>query len=394
MNKKQKILILGAGKYQLPLIKKAKEMGLFIIVVSIRGNYPGFEFADKVYFVSTTDSEKVLEIAKFEKIDAVCTSGTDVALRTLGVVCDFLKLPGITKDTAELSTNKRLMKEAFRIGNVNTPKFRVVSTLNDCLAVYDEFNKPLIFKALDSSGSRGIIKVKHREEISRAIEYVYQTTNLSSFIIEEFIDGLEFGVQTAVINGELQFIMPHGDILFHGKTNVPIGYYVPLKISSEIMGKIEEQIDFSIKALSLNTCAINADFILKNNEVFVLEVGARAGATCLPELVSEYYGFDYYQYLLKMSLGEKVEFPQKSGSPCGNLIYCSKKSGIFNSIQINNREQYQIIEEVFDYEKGDEIKNFEVGIDRVGHVVIKGNSEYEVIKKLNQLISDINIVLE
>lgn len=48
----KKIIILGAGVYQVPLIKKAREMGLFVIVVSIAGNYPGFVLADKVYLVN------------------------------------------------------------------------------------------------------------------------------------------------------------------------------------------------------------------------------------------------------------------------------------------------------------------------------------------------------
>ena len=46
--KMKKILILGAGIYQVPLIKTAKRMGLYTIVASIPGNYPGFELADKV----------------------------------------------------------------------------------------------------------------------------------------------------------------------------------------------------------------------------------------------------------------------------------------------------------------------------------------------------------
>ena len=46
----KKIMILGAGIYQVPLIKTAKRMGLYTIVVSIPGNYPGFALADKVYY--------------------------------------------------------------------------------------------------------------------------------------------------------------------------------------------------------------------------------------------------------------------------------------------------------------------------------------------------------
>ena len=52
MNKEQKnkIMIVGAGVYQVPLIQRAKERGLETIVVSPDGNYPGLAIADKVYY--------------------------------------------------------------------------------------------------------------------------------------------------------------------------------------------------------------------------------------------------------------------------------------------------------------------------------------------------------
>ncbi|MCD8329224.1 MAG: carboxylate--amine ligase, partial [Lachnospiraceae bacterium] len=88
----KKLMILGAGIYQLPLIETARQMGLYTIVVSIPGNYPGFAAADKVYYENTVDSEKILEIARAEQIDGILTAGTDVAVVTIGKVCDELGL--------------------------------------------------------------------------------------------------------------------------------------------------------------------------------------------------------------------------------------------------------------------------------------------------------------
>ena len=69
----KKLMILGAGVYQVPLIKRAKEKGLYTIVVSIPGDYPGFKLADKIYYENTTDCEKILEIAQKENIDGIAT---------------------------------------------------------------------------------------------------------------------------------------------------------------------------------------------------------------------------------------------------------------------------------------------------------------------------------
>ena len=67
-----KILILGAGIYQVPLIKKAKEMGHFVMVASIRGNYPGFTFADKCVYLDTTDREAICKSTITGDEDILC----------------------------------------------------------------------------------------------------------------------------------------------------------------------------------------------------------------------------------------------------------------------------------------------------------------------------------
>ena len=58
------------------------------IVTSIKGNYPGFAIADKVYYENTVDYDAILDLARREKVDGVVTAGTDVAVPTIGKVCD------------------------------------------------------------------------------------------------------------------------------------------------------------------------------------------------------------------------------------------------------------------------------------------------------------------
>ena len=118
----KKLLILGAGRYQVPLIKRAKEMGLYTITCSIDGDYPGFKLADKVYYENITDAEAVLKVAQTEHIDAIATTGSDVGIPTLGKVCDAMGLPGVSYDAAKAASNKILMKQKFLQGGVRTAK--------------------------------------------------------------------------------------------------------------------------------------------------------------------------------------------------------------------------------------------------------------------------------
>jgi hypothetical protein len=55
LTNKKKIMILGAGVYQVPLIKKAQEMGLSTVVVCTPGKYPGIPLADIFLDIDTLE---------------------------------------------------------------------------------------------------------------------------------------------------------------------------------------------------------------------------------------------------------------------------------------------------------------------------------------------------
>lgn len=391
----KKILILGAGIYQVPLIKTAKKLGLYTIVCSIPGNYPGFEFADKVYYENTTDVEKILEIARDENINGIITTGTDVAVITIGSVCDTLGLKGLSREAAQVATDKMLMKSRYEEFGVRTARFRKVyfsdTSYREKVA---DLNFPLMFKSVDSSGSRGIIKVNDSSEFDNAKAIVADNTRSDYFIVEEFVDGEEFGAQAFVKDGEIQFILPHGDYVFKGDTGVPVGHFAPYDLPAEVIEDTRLQLEQAIKAMSLDNCAINADFILSDNKVYVLELGGRCGATCLAELVSIYYGYDYYEKILKVALGEDVTFEEGAGTPNVSKLLTSDKDGIIKSQENRNPENPDVIEVQFDYKPGDEVHKFRIGPHRIGHVITKGETLDEAAALLDNTLKNIDVIVE
>ncbi|MBQ1406879.1 MAG: ATP-grasp domain-containing protein [Eubacterium sp.] len=392
----KKIMILGAGIYQVPLIKTAKKNGIYTIVVSIPGNYPGFAIADKVYYENTVDHETIMRLAKEEQIDGIVTAGTDVAVITIGKVCDEMGLKGLSAEAAEAATNKLIMKTCYEANGVNTARFRKIAVSDENYAgKLAGLEFPLIFKSVDSSGSRGITRVDTPEEFEAARQNAINNTRSDYYIVEEFIEGDEFGAQAFVQDGVVEFILPHGDYVFHGDTGVPIGHYAPFDVSPEVIDAIRAELEKAVRAMGLNNCAVNADFIMKDGKAYVLEVGGRSGATCLAELTSIYYGFDYYEKILRVALGEKVDFtPAEVLTPNASMLLSTDKAGTIVSQTNGNEPDPDIVDIHFDYNVGDSVRAFRVGPDRIGHVITKGETLEAAVDKLHEALAKIEITVE
>ena len=296
----KKLLILGGARAQVKLIKTAKLMGIYTIVVGAPGNYPGYQLADKYYPVDIFDKEGVLDVCKKEHVDGISMVCSDFGLTTVGYVCDKLNLPGISEKTASISSNKLMMKDVFIRNGVNTAKFLKMETFEDVDKAVNLLSFPMVVKAVDLQGSSGVYVVNNRDELAESYKKSLEKSRQNFCIVEEYIDGIEYGAQAFIYDGEILFIQPHGDLVWRtGKTNIPIGHYFPaFKKESDEYCKVYDICKKAILALHFNNCAVNIDFIMKDGNPYILELTGRAGANYLPELLSEYIGENYYKMII------------------------------------------------------------------------------------------------
>ena len=383
----KKIMILGGGYYQLPLIKKSVEMGIHTIVCGIAGNYPGYKYATQWIDVDTFDKEAILEVAKKEAIDGILLCGSDACMPTIGYVCDHLNLLGPSELATINASNKSIMKACFKKYGVRTAEYKQISSLKEAEEFAKDFSFPVVLKVVDASGSRGVAIINNKDELHEQYPKVFSETKKDYLIIEEFVKGEEFGAQSFVRNGQLTFVMPHGDIVFHSDTEVPVGHYAPYE-REDIIDDVRNQLELCVKALGIDNTAINADFILKEGKVYVLEIGARAGATCLPELVSNYYGLDYYEYLLHQSIGDSFDFIPSSCTPSLVETLVSKQTGFVESIEVG--ELPKEVESLDIYPKvGDRVTTFRNAFDRIGTLIMRGGSVQHLFSVSNMVKGNI-----
>ena len=393
---KKNILILGAGVYQVPAIKKAKELGYNTVVLSYNiEEYPGNKFADIALDVDTTDIPKVLEVARKYNVRGVFTTGTDVALPALGRVNDELDLVGSSYETCMLSTNKLLMKKKFEENGVPTSRFEIVDGLEQAKNVANLIGYPVMVKAINSSGSRGITKANSDTELETSWGFAKKySKNKESILIEEFLEGKEFGIQAFIHNKEVKLICVHNTTTTPPPHCAPIGHSYPFK-NIEILDEVESICKKGIKALKMNNCAANMDLIQTEDGIKIFEIGARMGATCIPELIEVYTGIDVTKECIKISMGKKPNFQVKEKQAVAAMLITSKEAGIFKSTIIPQeiKDSPYIVNVSIDINEGDSVNHFQIGPDRIGEIIVKDDNVETAEKKCMDLLNQIKIEL-
>lgn len=193
-------MILGAGKFQIPIIESAGKMGFETIVVSAAGKYPGFEIADKSYEVDVREKEKILEIAQKEEICGITTDQTDLPVATVAYVAEEMGLPGIGYDCALRITNKvQCRNHCKRIG-FPIPEFFEASTFEEAQKGARRIGFPLVVKPSDSQGSRGVSMVNDSDALANKFHNALAYSATKTVLLEEFFAGKEINVVGFVSN--------------------------------------------------------------------------------------------------------------------------------------------------------------------------------------------------
>ena len=395
----RKIMILGAGVYQAPLIRQARSRGLYTLAVSPPGNYPGLAWADQTVSLDTRNREAIVAVARKEGVCAVATTGTDVAMPALGAVCDALGLPGICLETALRATDKIRMKEAFRAGNVHTSDFRAVRTEEEALRAAEEIGYPVMMKIPDKSGSRGITKAESPESLREAWCFSRQATEAERLLVEGFTAGTEFGIDAVVQKGRLLAVIPHEKrVLFSGRTGVPGGHLCPADFDQETEERICRETERICRALGLEDCAVNVDAMLTPaGEISVIEAAARCGGTGIPEVIGGYLGVNWYDVILDLALGIPVKLPQDveerrrvpGGRSAASLMITSDRQGRLRDVSyeaggvLYRNENYDgpELSVSLNVKPGDTVNAFVNGTERLGQAVFRGKSREEVLRR-------------
>lgn len=393
----KKLMILGASYSQLPLYEAAKRMGVSTVAVSTPGDWPGFDAADEKAYTDISDPAAVLEAAEKHQIDGIATCCLDAGVRAIGYVCEKMGLKGMTAEAAAVSGNKFRMKEAFMAGGVRCAKHICIRGKAELEEALERMDFPLVVKAVDLMGSRGIYRCDTPEEVFVNYDKTMEESGQDYCLLEEYIEGQLLGCEAMMWNGELLYCLPDNTETWESHVPTPVGHSVPYRKQESLGAEVERQVRLAIKATGIDNCPVNCDLIEKDGKIYVIEITGRAGGTCLPEMVGLYYGINYYETIVRAALDMEPEKMFTGAAPfTPNLSHTltSHRAGVVRAVRNDNRPAEDIVDLSFNISPGDSVRRYENGRDRLGQVILKGKDLESCEKRLDEILSKISIEFE
>ena len=389
------IHIVGGGAGQLPLVKKAKEVGLSVLVTDMYPDSPCREYADQYYVVDTTDREGTFRVARECGIDAIATDQTDVAVPTVAYVAEKLGLPGITLEVANRFTNKLIMRETCeKVVPESIPQFEYFTRIEEAARYVSVCATPFVLKPIGSQGSKGVFKCD-APDLDK-LEISFRESRGMGILVEEFIQGEEVALECFTLDKVTHVLAFSKKQHFSQNDCIDKSVSFFADLDPDVEKSVTELNRKIIQSFGLDTGITHAEYKVHNGKPYLIEIAARgAGSGVSGTIIPKITGFDVNQFILDSALNQKSQdYQGLRQSQYAYLEFMEFAPGKVKSISLKDdiASSAEVINLSIDI--GDVIKSVSDSRDRAGLFIVIDQSIERVKEKARALREAVEITYE
>lgn len=310
----KKLLILGAGKEQVVAITTAKRKGIRTIALDMNPNADGAVFADEFFAVSTRDINAILELLKDYrgKIDGVMTIASDIP-HCVSAAAEFLKVPHISRNVAEICIDKFRMKETLAKHGVNIPRYAKIKSVEEFKAFIAQVGYPVVIKPVDNSGARGVLRVTESIDLHWAFDYARGFSYSGDVEAERFIAGQQISTEGLMFEGVFHTTGFADRNYTRLEETVPYmvedGGDIPSVLTASQQKRVIAEFEKAVRALGIDWGPAKGDMVFgADGKAYVVEIAARlSGGNFCYDKVPWSTGVDIVDILIDMAVGNEVD---------------------------------------------------------------------------------------
>lgn len=307
------MLLLGGSHAEIPLIQAAQSLGWYVITTGNAREGLGHPYADKNVFADFSDKDAMLELAKREGVQAVCSGCNDFALLSTVYVCEKLGLPGHDSyaTSLEIHHKDKYRALATKLG-IPTPRAITVRASNctencaDFESAIAQLAFPIIVKPVDLTGGKGIHRASNADEARSAYKDATSRTRQDHVVVEEFVVGTNHGFSAMLVKGKVAFAFSDNEQYFVNKYLVS-GANTPSTSSDKTLAMLREYSERIASELNLVDGILHIQYIERaDGTPVIIEICRRPPGDLYIKFVKYATGVDYPKFIIMAETGEDI----------------------------------------------------------------------------------------
>lgn len=399
MPKKNTLLVVGAGLFQTFCILEAKKQQVQVLSIDKNPQAEGLVHCDDFEIASTKNPDECLlaakKLFKKHKFNGVMTCGTDAA-HAVALIADHFKLPGIPPSTAYNVTHKGLMRTVLKRHKVPVPDFDCADTLNGALKIFEKFNKPLVIKPVDSMGARGVRRICSRQELIFFMNQSISHSSAGKVILEEYMKGPEFSVETLVYDGQIHLISIADRHINGLPYFIERGHSLPSRYPKSIQNELFAMAKKGIQAMNITWGPVKFDMKYTEKGARIGEMTARLSGgfhSQMTERLSQ--GTNSIKAVMDISLGLPLDInditPKFKQTATERSIY-PRPGKVVSISGLSRAKAIPGVEFIhLNIRKGDIQMPVISNLGKAGHVICFGSTRRKALEANNLALKSLEI---
>jgi len=367
-------------------------MGYYTLALDKNPDSMGFSCADDYKVIDIVDQDSCLKFAHEKCIDGVISPATEYGVLSAAYIAKQLNLPGLHYSVAKTVKNKYLVRRAFWENKIDgVSQFYEIDTINKLGEIRSSLQFPLIVKPCDGSGSKAVKRVDNFEQLQVVCNEAMQASLIGKALIEDFITGTEYGVESFVYRDQIYILGIMGKIMACPPDYAELGHYMPSNL--QIEEKVKAVVKAAIQALEINFGSVNMDLLItEDNRVCIVDVGARMGGNLIgSHVIPLGSGIDYLGNIIRAAVGDPVDFTKRySGLSVATRLLALSPGRIAELPNFDEIEQQYCVKVYHNLNIGDIIKQYHNNLDGCGYVVATAKTVEEAQQRAEKVKELIN----
>lgn len=392
------LVVLGAGEDQLPAYREARRRGMPTVGVDMRADALGAVVADRFLHITTRDAAAIAAALDGLPVAGVIAPAGDAAQPTVRALSQRLGLEPIVSETAARCSSD---KGAFRVvlDGIGLPTYRSCQH-HDHAALAGaavRIGYPVMVKPSDSSGSKGVSYVTHPCELDPAIEVALAHSVSGEVIVEEFVQGRHLAAECFFAQGRLDLLALTERTTTGPPGMITITHRTPAAVSKREHHAIATAVSTAARGVGLVNGPMNLDLVLSpDGTPYLIEMGARLGGNGMPQLVGLTHGVDTVAAAVAHACGQPFDVrPRFTRAAVLHILHTHRSGTLRRLCGLEALDHWpEVVSCELFVAPGDEVKPYTKAANKLGYVLLAGESRGRLEDCLSQLGQALSIELE